>query len=84
MTKTTRDGRKLDFIQQLGGACVDCGLKPGDDWPVAVFDFHHPDPEVKDSVVGKLLAVKDAERAWAEAQKCLVLCSNCHRRRHAR
>jgi hypothetical protein len=82
-TKETRDDRKLLFIARMGGACVDCGIKPGPDWPVAVFDFHHTDPARKDKSVARLMAGKDADRAWAEAQSCVVLCSNCHRRRHA-
>jgi hypothetical protein len=81
--KTLRDSRKLDFIRRLGGKCHDCERAPGEIWPLACFDFHHPDPVAKEGVIGRLLATKEEFKAWAEASKCQVLCACCHRRRHA-
>lgn len=49
----------------------------------AALDFHHVDSTTKDFNVGSALA-----RGWtikrikAEIDKCVVLCSNCHRRHH--
>lgn len=63
----------------LGGQCADCGLKTD---RIEVYDFHHLDPKQKDLNVGNALY-----RAWdvvaAELLKCALLCSNCHRIRHA-
>lgn len=78
-----RKERKRRLVEMTGGCCADCGISPGDDWPIEVFDFHHE--AAKDETMTRLLA---SNRLWtkavAEAQKCVVLCSNCHRRRHAR
>lgn len=49
----------------------------------AVLDFHHLDPEQKDIEVANAL-----NRGWSkfkiqkEIDKCIVLCSNCHRKLH--
>ena len=57
--------------------CQECGE---DDW--RCLDFHHIDPEQKTMGVS-------AMRGWSlkkimeEAAKCVVLCSNCHRKKHA-
>jgi len=45
-------------------------------------DFHHIDPNKKDFNVSKMIDWS-LERAKAEAAKCKVLCSNCHRKVHA-
>jgi hypothetical protein len=45
--------------------------------------FHHPDPDEKSGAVGQLISDgAGAERVRAEADRCLVLCANCHRREH--
>jgi len=45
--------------------------------------FHHPDPSAKSGSVGQLISNgADAERVRAEAERCVVLCVNCHRKEH--
>lgn len=47
-------------------------------------DFHHVDDN-KEHGVAKLISVGGSKaRILAEVQKCIVLCSNCHRKEHAR
>lgn len=82
-TKQQRDSSKAALIRRLGGECVDCGLKPSSEWPLACFEFHHLEPSTKSSGVAKLTAAKDHSLARDEALKCVVLCANCHRRRHS-
>jgi hypothetical protein len=51
----------------------------------ACLDFHHTDPSEKDfSVASYSLkkVVDDLPVVLAEIQKCIVLCSNCHRKEH--
>jgi len=49
----------------------------------ATLDFHHVDPVKKEFSIGKL-----ADLGWskkhisAEIKKCVVMCSNCHRKLH--
>lgn len=51
-----------------------------DDWPV--FDAHHLDPSQK-----KFGIMSTASRPWEvvaeELDKCVLLCSNCHRKLHS-
>jgi hypothetical protein len=74
-----REELKLKAITYLGGKCADCGLV---DHP-AVFDFHHIDPSQKDFQISHH-SVKSMP--WSEVclelDKCMLLCANCHRKRH--
>ncbi len=81
--KLSQTKRKLQLLQYRGGQCVDCGLKPSDDWPVNCFDFHHRDPNQKVSNVGNLIQKPLKAETFHEVDKCDILCANCHRRRHA-
>ena len=59
-------------------ACEKCGENH-----VACLDFHHKDPTEKDTEVS--VAVHRSwgrERIEKEISKCIVLCSNCHRKLH--
>lgn len=56
--------------------CLDCGNS--DPW---VLDFHHLSKKSKDisTMVCQGYSIKAIE---AEMSKCIVLCANCHRKRH--
>lgn len=69
---------KLLCVEYKGGTCVDCG---GVFHP-SVFDFHHLDPTGKDLQIGSLCVTKITELVKLELDKCVLLCSNCHRLRH--
>jgi hypothetical protein len=46
-------------------------------------DFHHLDPKDKSDTVSKLAAeLRNKEIILKEIAKCIVLCSNCHRKLH--
>jgi hypothetical protein len=66
---------KRKAVVLKGDVCFDCGQQ----YPDAVYDFHHIDPTQKDFSIGK-------SRNWSkiekELEKCVMLCSNCHRIRH--
>jgi len=68
---------KIKAIQYLGGKCQDCGLV---DSP-CVYDFHHLDPSKKELAFGKR-GGKSFETIKSELDKCVLLCANCHRKRH--
>lgn len=73
--------RKIKLIQRLGGQCDECGLeysgKNG-----AVFEFHHVDPDTKLFGIGSELSNKSFAELKAEADKCQLLCANCHQIGH--
>lgn len=51
----------------------------------ACLDFHHRDPSQKDVEIGRIIKRGwSIERMMKEIEKCEVLCSNCHRKEHAR
>jgi transcription elongation factor Elf1 len=60
-----------------------CSFCPEND-PVCL-DFHHTDPTQKDrelaDMVGRGIGM---ESLLKEVDKCIVLCSNCHRKLHAK
>lgn len=50
----------------------------------ACMDFHHLDPAAKEmSVANAVQNGWSISRLRAEIAKCIVLCSNCHRKLHA-
>ncbi len=67
---------KKQAIEYLGGKCVDCGYVGHP----CVFDFHHLDPQSKDFSFGS--TYRKFDRIVEELDKCVLLCSNCHRLRH--
>lgn len=63
-----------DLIASLKLCCTRCGLSHP-----AVLDFHHTDPKTKEANIALLRSRKAIAK---EAEKCIVLCSNCHRILH--
>jgi len=74
-----RDERKRQLVEHFGDKCNDCGGT----FEHCCYDFHHTDPETKSFEIAPGL-----DRNWnvisEEIQKCVMLCSNCHRIRHYR
>ena len=68
---------KIKAIEYLGGKCVDCGIV---DDP-CIYDFHHVDPTIKEIAFGTR-GGKSFESLKSELDKCVLLCANCHRKRH--
>ena len=77
MRQRRRDRWKLCF-EYMGSKCHDCGLV--DDCP-AIYDMHHLNPDEKEYSVGHMISYK-WETHKKELDKCVMLCANCHRRRH--
>jgi hypothetical protein len=63
-------------IDYKGGKCEHCGY----DRYRGALEFHHVDPRTKEHY--GLRAIK-LSRLFAEVDKCVLLCSNCHREEHA-
>lgn len=60
-------------------SCQQCG----ESHP-ACLDFHHVDPDEKTEHISRMVKFKrySHEDLLAELEKCIVLCSNCHRKEH--
>jgi len=79
-TKNTKNrNKKLALIEHMGGKCKDC---LGTFIP-SVYEFHHVDPSIKDAKASKLFAKGLTAPVIEELKKCVMLCANCHRIRHA-
>lgn len=46
-------------------------------------DFHHLNPSLKFKSIAHMIRVNSHSKIEAEVSKCIVLCSNCHRKTHA-
>ena len=69
--------RKLELIKHLGGRCEVCGYNRCA-W---AFDFHHKDGN-KENNVARIIHEGSKDKALKEAEKCILLCANCHRELH--
>ncbi len=58
----------------MGGSCQICGYARC----LVALEFHHLDPAEKAFAVGQHGISRSLEKARKEAQKCVLLCSNCH------
>lgn len=68
---------KLKGIEYLGGKCERCNLTG----VPAIFDFHHRNPKEKEFGWSSV-RTSNWERFKKELDKCMLLCSNCHREVH--
>lgn len=69
-----RREKKKRLVQMFGGQCKICGYSTY----AGALDFHHLDPKNKSFA----LSVKGLSYSWEslllEAQKCVLVCKNCH------
>lgn len=74
-----RDKIKLLAIEYKGGKCVICNYNRC----VQALEFHHLDPTQKEFSIGDKGHTRSWERVKEELDKCVLLCSNCHKEVHA-
>jgi hypothetical protein len=74
--KEWRKNTKIKLVEGFGSKCACCGIE--DD--AIIYDFHHL--EGKD--FGIASKITKWEKLVAEAKKCVLLCSHCHRKVHFR
>lgn len=60
-------------------SCCNCGESEA-----VCLDFHHLNKEDKEIEVSRLIASKNLEALALEIPKCIIICSNCHRKLHAK
>jgi hypothetical protein len=77
--KMWRKEIKSILIDILGGKCNICGY----DRCIEALDFHHIYPDKKQSSISNYIISGSIDDCLMEIEKCLVLCSNCHRELHA-
>lgn len=62
------------LVEEAGGRCGLCGY----DRCVAALHFHHVDPTLKEFALSRNGVTRSRAEARREAEKCLLLCANCH------
>jgi hypothetical protein len=73
-----RKRKKIELVDYKGGCCQLCGY----DRCIEALEFHHNDPNEKDfTISGKSWSF---ERLKVEADKCILVCSNCHKEIHSK
>lgn len=65
---------KATLVREAGGRCVRCGY----DRSLAALQFHHRDPTSKQFHIAYRGVTRSIAAARAEADKCILLCANCH------
>ena len=71
---------KKKAVDYKGGKCEICGYNKC----IEALEFHHKDPSKKDFSLGAKGHSRSWDRVKEEIEKCVLLCSNCHREIHAK
>lgn len=66
---------KSYYVELFGGKCARCGFS--DSW--WALEFHHVFPSGKKYTPSRVVSLNDTETALKELDKCVLICSNCHR-----
>lgn len=69
---------KKQAVEYLGGKCSVCGY----DKCSGALDFHHIDPKLKEFSISRWDKKDFSDELKAELDKCILICSNCHRELH--
>jgi len=71
--------RKITLIKARGGCCTLCKYNKN----ISALEFHHLDPSKKDfNLDSRRIANNSIEVINKELDKCILICSNCHREIH--
>jgi transposase len=62
------------LVREAGGCCLICGFAQY----LGALQFHHVDPGAKAFAVSRQGVTRSLAKAREEAQKCVLLCANCH------
>lgn len=72
ITKVRQD-IKTTLVKEFGGKCSICGYNRC----IQALQFHHKNPSNKSFGIGNG-NIKSLSKIKEEAQKCILVCSNCH------
>jgi len=70
---------KENAVKYKGGKCEICGY----DKCIDALEFHHLNPEEKDFGISSSGYTLSWDKVKTELDKCIMVCSNCHREIHA-
>lgn len=70
---------KEELVEYKGGKCEICGYNKC----LSALEFHHLDPSKKDFGIASNSSYKNITVLKKEIDKCILVCSNCHREIHS-
>ena len=73
-----RENLTLKAIEYKGGCCSICGYSKC----VAALEFHHTDAAQKEFGISSKGYTRSWDKVKNELDKCILVCSNCHREIH--
>ena len=78
--KKARHTKNKELLTKLkeSSPCSCCGNY----YPATCMDHHHLDPSVKEKQISSMIKDNSWKRIEEEISKCILLCSNCHRKLH--
>jgi hypothetical protein len=79
MTSIRRLRLKKLLVESRGGKCQICGYYKC----LTALDFHHKDEKTKEFELSQRGLTRSWRKILLEADKCILLCANCHREIHA-
>lgn len=74
-----RRKRKAVLVEYKGGKCELCGYNKC----IAALEFHHKDHTKKEFGLAKSGITRSLEATKKEVDKCMLVCSNCHKEIHS-
>jgi hypothetical protein len=80
--KAKRLARWFEVFKYKGAACTHCGIS--DYGRPAIYEYHHIDPKLKTGSVSTLMSSASDATLYAEVDKCILVCANCHNVEHSR
>lgn len=70
---------KKEAVEYKGGKCTACGYNKY----LGALEFHHINPKEKEFEISKLKTRSFNDITKKELDRCELLCSNCHKEKHA-
>ena len=71
--------RKKELVKLMGGRCCMCGYNKN----YSALEFHHINPQDKEfQLDSRHLSNTSMESIIKESEKCILVCSNCHKEIH--
>ena len=74
-----REKTKELAVEYMGGKCCICGYSKY----IGALEFHHLNPTEKEFGIGSKGYTRSFEKVKKELDKCILVCSNCHKEIHA-
>lgn len=79
MVKKRRLKLRQMAVDYKGGKCMLCGYSRN----IKALDFHHLDEKSKEFGLSDRGMTRSWEKVKKEADKCVLVCANCHREIHS-